>query len=112
MSAAAPDIQYAIGLAPEAALAHLEAKGAQVTGPWRQWLDGQHAQAFTVANVSKLDVLQDIQASLKKALASGQTLQQWKDGLIPELQRKGWWQREGSSDQRRRDCQRPHATPA
>jgi SPP1 gp7 family putative phage head morphogenesis protein len=99
MSVAAQDIQFAIRLEPEAALAHLQAKGAQVSGAWREWLNGQHAQAFTVANVAKLDVVQDIQASLAKALKEGQSLQQWKDGLIPELQRKGWWQRDGSTAQ-------------
>jgi SPP1 gp7 family putative phage head morphogenesis protein len=92
-----PAVTTAIGLPPEQAIAHLQAKGAQVTGSWREWLDGQHARAFTVANVAKLEVLQDIQASLKDALAKGQTLQQWRDGLIPTLQRKGWWQREGTT---------------
>lgn len=101
MSAAATDVVYAIGLPPERAIAHLEAKGAQVTGSWREWLDGQHARAFTVANVAKLDVLQDIQASLVDALKKGQTLQQWKDGLVPQLQSKGWWQREGTTQQLR-----------
>lgn len=97
MTIAAVDAVTAIGLAPEKAIAHLQAKGAQVTGPWTEWLDGQHARGFTVANVAKLDVLQDIQDSLAKALKGGQTLQQWKDGLVPELQRKGWWGREGTT---------------
>lgn len=88
---ASPDVTYAIGLPPEKAIAFLESKRAQVTGQWTEWLDGQHARGFTVANVAKLDVLQDIQDSLAKALKGGQTLQQWKDGLVPELQRKGWW---------------------
>lgn len=97
MTIAAPDATYAIGLPPEKAIAHLSAKQAQVTGPWHEWLDGQHARAFTVANVAKLDVLQDVQDSLTKALKGGQTLQQWKDGLVPELQRKGWWGRSGTT---------------
>lgn len=97
MTIAAPDVVHAIGLPPEKAIAHLQAKGAQVTGPWTDWLDGQHARGFTVANVAKLDVLQDIQDSLVKALKGGQTIQQWKDGLVPELQRKGWWGRGGTT---------------
>lgn len=90
-------IGYATSLEPADAIRFLQAKGAQVSGSWTEMLDGQHARAFTVANVAKLDVLQDIQDSLAKALKSGQTLQQWKDGLIPELQRKGWWKREAST---------------
>ncbi|MGE0333085.1 MAG: phage minor head protein [Ramlibacter sp.] len=99
MSIAAADIGASFTLPPERAIAHLKAKQAQVTGPWRDWLDGQHARAFTVANVAKLDVLQDIQDSLTVALSKGQTLQQWKDGLVPMLQKKGWWQREGTVQQ-------------
>lgn len=97
MSLNADHIGYATSLEPKDAIRFLQAKGAQVSGNWTEWLDGQHARAFTVANVTKLDVLQDIQDSLAKALKGGQTLQQWKDGLIPELQRKGWWQRQGST---------------
>lgn len=97
MSIRAADIGYATSLEPQDAIRFLQGKGAKVSGNWTEWLDGQHARAFTVANVTKLDVLQDIQDSLAKALKSGQTLQQWKDGLIPELQRKGWWQRQGTT---------------
>lgn len=96
MTVAATDAAYAVNLPPERAIAHLEAKGAQVTGSWREWQDGQHARAFTVANVAKLDVLQDIQASLGKAQRDGQTLREWKDGLVPQLQQKGWWGRGGT----------------
>lgn len=97
MTISAADASFAIGLPPEKAIAHLQAKQAQVTGPWTEWLDGQHARGFTAANVAKLDVLQDMQDSLAKALKNGQTLQQWKDGLVPELQRKGWWGRSGTT---------------
>lgn len=99
MTIAAADAGYSISLPPAQAMAHLQAKGAQVTGSWRQWQDGQHARAFTVANVAKLDVLQDIQASLAKALADGQTLASWKEGLVPQLQKKGWWGRGGTVPQ-------------
>jgi len=92
-------VKTAIGLEPAEAVAHLRAKGAAVTGNWTEWLDGQHARAFTVANVAKLDVVTDIQDSLIKALESGQTLEQWRDGLIPTLRAKGWWRRDGTAAQ-------------
>lgn len=99
MTVAGPDVVHAIGLAPEQAIDFLKSKKAQVTGPWTEWLDGQHARGFTAANVAKLDVLQDMQDSMVKALKNGQTLQQWKDGLIPELERKGWWGRKGTVEE-------------
>jgi len=94
---AAGDIGYSTSLEPKDAIAYLQGKGAQVTGSWKEWLDGQHARGFTVANVAKLDVLQDILDSLVKSQKSGQTLEQWKDGLIPSLQKKGWWQRDATT---------------
>lgn len=92
-------VKTAIGLEPADAVAHLRAKGAVVTGSWTEWLDGQHARAFTVANVAKLDVVIDIHDSLVKALESGQTLEQWRDELIPTLRAKGWWRRDGTAAQ-------------
>jgi len=93
------EAKFAIGLEPADAVAHLRGKGAAVTGSWTDWLDGQHARAFTVANVAKLDVVTDIQDSLVKALKDGQTLEQWRDGLIPTLRNKGWWKRDGTAAQ-------------
>jgi hypothetical protein len=93
------DVKHAIGLEPVDAVRYLQGKGAAVTGNWSEWLDGQHAHAFTVANVAKLDVVSDIQASLADALKNGKTLEQWRKDLIPTLQAKGWWRREGTAEQ-------------
>lgn len=106
----AQEIGYAVKLPPEGAIAFLSGKQAKVTGPWTEWLDGQHARGFTVANVTKLDVLEDIQRSLKTALEKGQTLQQWKDALVPELQRKGWMGRDLTTEQLRQAGRLDEAT--
>lgn len=95
----AVDVKQAIGLPPKDAIAFLQGKGAAVTGGWTDWLDGEHARAFTVANVAKLDVVSDIQASLVEALKEGKTLQQWRNELVPTLQAKGWWRRDGTAQQ-------------
>lgn len=101
MTISADDIGASVNLPPERAIRFLGSKQAQVTGPWTQWLDGQHASGFTAANVAKLDVLHDIQNSLRATLAKGQTFEQWQDGLIPELQRKGWLGNHYSTEQLR-----------
>ncbi len=92
-------VSHAIGLEPADAVRYLRGKGAAVTGAWTDWLDGQHAQAFTVANVAKLDVVTDIHASLVQALNDGQTLSQWRENIIPTLQAKGWWRRDATAAQ-------------
>lgn len=57
---------------------------------WRDvWQDG-HARAFTVAQVTKMDVLVDIQEEMLKAMEGGIPLKQFKKDLIPTLTRKGW----------------------
>ena len=50
-----------------------------------------HARAFTVAKVAKLDLLGEIQSSLADVMANGGTFEQWKAGLVPHLQSQGWW---------------------
>lgn len=87
-------LQVAFGLAPEDAVAWFEAKGYKITGDWHEMRDAAHAQAFTVANVAKLDILQDIRAALDKALKEGKTERWFIQDLKPLLQKKGWWGRE------------------
>lgn len=64
---------------PEEAIVFLEAKGL-ATGAW-SWRDiwqEEHAAAFTIAGVLRQDLLGDVKTSLSKALADGQTFDQWR----------------------------------
>lgn len=85
-----PDLAYAIGLPPKAAIEHFASKGYVLSRAWDDIADQTHARAFTVAGVMKLDVLQDIRAGLVKAQAEGKSLEQFKRDLIPLLEAKGW----------------------
>lgn len=89
------DLVYAIGLEPAKAVDYLQAKGLKVTGAWTTMLDAAHAKAFTVANVAKADVVQDIRSALDQALKDGQSLRQFQDNLVPTLTRKGWFAARG-----------------
>jgi len=84
------DLQYAFGLEPKDAVAYFESKGYALGFKWQDIAAETHAKAFTVAGVMKVDVLQDIRQALTDALKNGKTLAQFKDELIPTLQRKGW----------------------
>lgn len=92
------DLAAAFGLPPEEALEWFRGKGYAVTWGWRDMAAAQHARAFTVAGVMKLDVLQDIRAELARALAEGKTFADFKADLIPRLQAKGWWGRNAQTD--------------
>lgn len=88
---ALPDLGYAIGLPPEKAIEYFEAKGYAIGFKWQDVWAEAHAKAFTVAGITKLDVLQDIRGELDALLKNGGTLQDFKNNLIPTLKQKGWW---------------------
>lgn len=49
-----------------------------------------HQRAFTVAKVTQIDLLSDIQTSLENAFVEGQSFEKWKKELKPTLQKHGW----------------------
>jgi SPP1 gp7 family putative phage head morphogenesis protein len=76
---------------PEEAVAYLKAKGYKITFNWQEMLDEAHAQAFTVAKATKLDILKDIGGAVTGALEKGETFDTFLKNLAPTLQKKGWW---------------------
>lgn len=83
----------AFDVAPEAAISHFQAKGLKPTFAWQDMIGQEHAHSFTVAKMMDVDLLADVQASLRSALDDGVPFKEWADGLIPTLQAKGWWGR-------------------
>jgi len=51
----------------------------------------QHVQAFTVARVTSMDVLEDIRGAVRRAVEKGVSLGDFKRGLAPLLESKGWY---------------------
>lgn len=93
-----PDLLWAIGLPPEAAIAYLEGKGYQIGFSWRDVWQEAHAKAFTVAGVMKTDVLADLKNGLVDALRTGALRKDFIDQLTPILQNKGWWGKDAQID--------------
>lgn len=91
-------ISAAFSLPAEEALAWWRAKGYAINWGWRDMAAQNHARAFTVAGVMKVDVLQDIRAELDRALAEGRTFADFRKDLIPRLQAKGWWGKLAQTD--------------
>ncbi len=85
------DIAMVFGLAPKAAIAYLENKGFKLSFNWEEVLDQAHHQAFTVAKVMQMDILQDIHQGLTGHLNSGGTRRDFIKKMTPLLQAKGWW---------------------
>lgn len=84
-------LAFRLDLPPKDAISYLESKGAKITFNWHEvWAEAQ-AKAFTVANVARLDVLEDIRGAVKQALAEGRTQKMFAKDLEPVLRAKGWW---------------------
>jgi len=85
------DLSALFNLPPEEAIAAFEAKGFKLSWDWHDTWREANAQSFTVAKLVKMDVLQDINDAMKKALAEGQTQRMFDKDLTPILMNKGWW---------------------
>ena len=66
-------------------------KGYELTFDYEEMLHEAHHTAFTVAKITKLDLLKDIHNSLIEAQERGIPFETWKIEIIPTLEKKGWW---------------------
>lgn len=88
----APTLRATINMPATDTVAAFEARDRlRPTVHWTEIWQADHARAFTVAKVANLDLLATIRQSLDKVMRDGGTLEQWKDGLVPELKKAGWW---------------------
>lgn len=87
-----PDIRVAMFLPPDDTLRVWELRDElRPTMRWHEMMHADHASAFTVAKVARLDLLRTIRESLDRAMREGRTFEAWKTSLVPELKRAGWW---------------------
>lgn len=70
---------------------YLKSKGLKLTFNYDELLKEAHDKAFTVAKITRADLLNDIHESLIKAMKSGENFETWKKNIIPTLQKKGWF---------------------
>ncbi|MFY9350069.1 MAG: phage minor head protein [Sphingobium sp.] len=83
---------YSIFLKPDDVVRAFEARGTlQPTVAWSEMMHGNHAVAFTVAKIAKLDLLRALQTSIGGTIRDGGTFEEWKSGIMPELRKAGWW---------------------
>ncbi|MBZ6377347.1 hypothetical protein B5C34_05385 [Pacificimonas flava] len=89
-----PEIRASIFMDPGEPLAAWERRGDLRTSVnWREVWQDEHARAFTVAKIAKLDLLSDVRESLDSVMREGGTFEDWQRTIRPRLQRAGWWGR-------------------
>lgn len=82
---------FSFDMTPEEIIEYLKAKGLSVSFDWSDLWGAANNRSFTVAKMLQLDLLKDVQDSLTKAVEKGETFDNWKRKLQPELIDKGWW---------------------
>ena len=85
---------FAVTLPPADAVAYFRSKGYAISWDWEDVWQEAHAQSFTVARATRLEVLQSIRDAVDRALTEGRTIREFAANLEPELRRLGWWGRQ------------------
>lgn len=84
-------ISFSFKQTSDAAHAYLKNKGFKLTFNYDEMKSQAHHQAFTVAKVTRVDLLNDVFTSLNQALETGETFKDWQAKIKPTLQKKGWY---------------------
>ena len=87
------DIEHIISfkLPPKDAINYIEKKGYKLTFNYKEMMHEAHHKAFTVAKVTRLDLLSDIKEAILEAQKKGLSYQAFKNKIKPTLIKKGWW---------------------
>lgn len=85
------DFSLLFGKQPEEIVKIFEAKGYVISGNWTEVWEAAHARAFTVANISRLDVFQDIHNAVGDLLVRGKNPETIAQELQTVLEKKGYW---------------------
>ena len=75
---------------PTKVIEYLRQKRPEVHFDYDEIMHGAHHRAFTVAKITQLDLLSDVQESLAYAAKNGLGFEEWKKSLLPTLAKKGW----------------------
>lgn len=76
---------------PIKAIAYLRKKRSELHFDYDEIIHEAHHKAFTVAKITQLDLLSDIQDSLISARQEGLPFDAWQKTLTPTLKQKGWY---------------------
>jgi SPP1 gp7 family putative phage head morphogenesis protein len=84
-------ISFDFNLPPKDAIDYLDGKGLKIGFNYEEIMHEAHHTSFTVAKVTRLDLLSDIHDSIIKAQRDGIPFEAWKKELAPTLKKYGWW---------------------
>ena len=75
---------------PTAVVEYLQEKTPELHFDYDEIAHDAHKRTFTIAKMTDLDLLRDMQTSLAEAFKNGTSFDEWKAGIMPKLAAKGW----------------------
>ena len=82
-----PNLKALFKLSPALAIKYFKNKKNKFTWDWYELWQDAHQKSFTVAKAMREGILNDIRASLDKALSEGKTFRDFQKELKPTLQK-------------------------
>lgn len=91
-AARAPEVAAALKLPFAEQIAFFRGKLGRLvpTAKWTDLWQQEHDVAFMVAGAAKADLLADLAEAVDKAIADGETIQQFRRRFLEIIQRRGW----------------------
>lgn len=85
-----PADEFSFDITPQDAIDYLKKRRkTELSWHWSDVQKQENMRAFTVAKMTSATLLDDVRKSLDKAMAEGQSFQEWRKDIIPKLQ--GVW---------------------
>lgn len=75
---------------PESAIAYMQSKGLALSDNSDEVIEAVKKNAFTVAQIQSMDLLDDIKNEITKAIKNGSTFEEFQKAIKPRLQDSGW----------------------
>lgn len=83
-------VKFSFGMSPDEAIAYLKSKGFKLSFNYDELKGAAHQKAFSVAKVTRADLLNDIHEELLDSMKDGRSFKDFKESIKPKLQKKGW----------------------
>ena len=84
------NVNFDFNTPPADNVAFMMAKKPQLSFDYDEIKFEAHQRAFTVAKVTQIELLAEIQESLETAFVEGQSFESWRKNLKPTLEKRGW----------------------
>lgn len=75
---------------PPEVTSYFDDKGVKPSFSWLDVFGAEHANAFTVAKATELELLGLFKNSIGKAIAEGRGFETWRNSIVDELGKAGW----------------------